>query len=84
MSSISISNYFKLKGSCAYRKNGKTKVIENSDIQDYQKFFPLRSYKNRSDIICKTRYRDFGRTYVRTIKNTKTGNSRMVVEKERF
>lgn len=73
--------YIKRKGERAYRKFSST-TSKNGSINDYLRFFPTaKERKPYNDV--KTKYSNFGSTFTRIVKNKNTGNSKMLVLKEK-
>ena len=66
---------------------GEKGVLQYKDkdgsIKDYLRFFPTsRERKPHNDV--KVKYSNFGRTFTRIVKNKNTGNSKMLVLKEKY
>lgn len=79
-----ISNhYVKRKGEKSYKKFSST-VSSNGTIKEYLGFFPTANKRKNPDNTVKIKYSNFGRTFTRIVKNNKTGNSTMLVLKEKY
>ena len=75
------TQYIKRKGERAYKKFSST-ISKNGSIKDYLGFSPTaRERKPYNDV--KTKYSNFGRRFTRIVKNKNTGNSKMLVLKEK-
>lgn len=59
-------------------------VSKNSSISEYLGLFPTNAKRRNPDNVVKTKYSNFGRTFTRIVKNKKTGNSTMLVLKEKY
>ena len=76
------TTYLKRKGDRAYKKFSSS-TLKDSSIDDYLKFFPT-SRERKPENTVKTKYSSFGRTFTRIVKNKRTGNSKMLVLKEKW
>ena len=74
--------YIKLKGERAYKRFSKH-VSKDGSISQYLGFFPTSRERRNKDNHVKVKYSNFGRTFTRIVKNTRTGNSKMLVLKEK-
>ena len=75
--------YLKRKGEKAYKKFSTT-ISKNGNIDDYLGFFPTSKERKNPDNTVKVKYSNFGRTFTRIVKNNKTGNSKMLVLREKY
>ena len=75
--------YIKKKGERAYKTFHKS-TLKNSSINEYLGFFPTSKERKNPDNVVKVKYSNFGRTFTRIVKNKRTGNSKMLVLKEKW
>lgn len=75
--------YVKRKGERAYKRLSKH-ISKDGSISEYLGFFPTSRERARPDNVVKTKYSNFGSKFTRIVKNTRTGNSKMLVLKETF
>ncbi len=77
------TTYIKMKGEKTYKKYSSNKFNDRS-IKEYLRFFPTSIEKRRPNTSVKVKYSNFGRTFTRIVKNNKTGNSKMLVLREKY
>lgn len=77
------TTYIKKKGEKSYKKFSTT-TSKNGSINDYLGFFPTSRERKNPDNTVKVKYSNFGRTFTRIVKNNRTGNSKMLVLKEKY
>ena len=75
--------YVKRKGERAYKRFSKH-VSKDGSISQYLGFFPTSRERARPDNVVNVKYSNFGRKFTRIVKNTRTGNSKMLVLKETY
>lgn len=78
-----VTHYFKEKGKRAYKKMSSS-TSKNGNISEYLGFFPTSAKRRKPENVVKTKYSNFGRTFTRIVKNKRTGNSTMLVLREKF
>lgn len=76
------TTYIKRKGERSYKRFSQN-TLRSSSIDDYLKFFPT-SRERKPDNVVKVKYSNFGRTFTRIVKNKRTGNSKMLVLREKI
>ena len=78
-----VSTYYaKDKGQRSYKRVAQNKS-KNGSIREYLGLFPTKDKQKPYNIV-KTKYSNFGRTFTRIVKNKNTGNSYMLVLKEKY
>ena len=79
---IKVFRYKKSKGEKNYKKSGEVSKYLGT-IKDWQFINNARKFRdNPKDYEFKSSYRDFGHTYIRTVKSKKTGLSWKTIVKE--
>ena len=74
--------YIKKKGERSYKRFAKN-TMKDGSIDDYLKFFST-SRERKPENTVKVKYSNFGRTFTRIVKNKRTGNSKMLVLREKY